>query len=45
MNKTNLEDLFDQLRELHAEEEELLAEIEAIVTEEDDSENYGDDED
>jgi hypothetical protein len=44
MNKTNLEDLFDQLRELHQEEEELLAEIEAIVTEEDDSENYGDDE-
>jgi len=45
MNKTILEDLFDQLRELHQEEEELLAEIEAIVTEEDDSSIYGDDED
>ena len=45
MNKTNLEDLFDQLRELHQEEEELLAEIEAIVTEEDESSTYGDDED
>lgn len=35
MDKRNIEDLFEQLRELHSEEEEILAEIESIVTEED----------
>lgn len=35
MDKRNIEDLFEQLRELHLEEEEILAEIESIVTEED----------
>jgi len=44
--KRNIEDLFDTLRELHAEEEEILKEIEEIVLGDDDNyDNYDDEED
>ena len=43
MNKSNLQDLFDQLRELHTEEEEILGQIEEMILEE--NEDYYESED
>tara|TARA_E500000178_G_C16531591_1_gene534686 strand:+ start:90 stop:230 length:141 start_codon:yes stop_codon:yes gene_type:complete len=44
--KRNLENLFDQLRELKIEEEEILKEIEDIIFgDEDNFDNYDDEED
>ena len=40
MNKKNLEDLFDQLKEIREEETDILNEIEALILEDEDENGY-----